>query len=142
MKDFKNKVAAITGAGSGMGRSLAVLLAARGCHVALSDINEKGLAETVKLLDGTGVKVTSQRLDVADKDAVLITVTKEGVTFRAGLYFTAGGDGCAIADGFTVDRHVAMDVGGNEECGGICSMNGGRAHEHDKAADEREANEF
>lgn len=70
MKDFRNKVAAITGAGSGMGRSLAVLLASRGCHVALSDINEKGLAETVSLLKGTGVKVTSQKLDVSDKDAV------------------------------------------------------------------------
>ena len=70
MKDFKNKVAAITGASSGMGRSLAVLLASRGCHVALSDINEAGLAETVKLLNGTGVKVTSQKLDVAKKDDV------------------------------------------------------------------------
>jgi len=70
MKDFKNKVAAITGAGSGMGRSLAVNLANRGCHVALSDINEKGLAETVALLNGSGVKVTSQRLDVSDKAAV------------------------------------------------------------------------
>lgn len=70
MKDFRNKVAAITGAGSGMGRSLAVNLANRGCHVALSDINEKGLAETVALLKGTGVKVTSQKLDVSDKDAV------------------------------------------------------------------------
>lgn len=76
MKDFKNKVAAITGAGSGMGRSLAVLLAARGCHVALSDINETGLAETVKLLDGTGVKVTSQKLDVADKAAVFAWADK------------------------------------------------------------------
>lgn len=70
MKDFKNKVAAITGASSGMGRSLAVLLASRGCHVALSDINETGLAETVKLLNGTGVKVTSQKLDVSNKEAV------------------------------------------------------------------------
>ncbi len=70
MKDFKNKVAAITGAGSGMGRSLAVLLASRGCHVAVSDINEAGLAETVKLLNGSGVKVTSQKLDVSNKDAV------------------------------------------------------------------------
>ena len=46
MKDFKNKVAAITGAASGMGRTLAVELARRGCHLALSDVNEKGLAET------------------------------------------------------------------------------------------------
>ncbi|MEL0028524.1 MAG: SDR family NAD(P)-dependent oxidoreductase [Perlucidibaca sp.] len=70
MKNFKNKVAAITGAGSGMGRSLALLLAKRGCHVAISDINEQGLAETVQLLQPYGVKVTSQKLDVADKAAV------------------------------------------------------------------------
>ena len=41
MKDFKGKVAAITGAGSGMGRELAIELAKRGCHLALSDVNEK-----------------------------------------------------------------------------------------------------
>ena len=46
MKDFKNKVAAITGAASGMGRTLALELARRGCHLALSDVNETGLAET------------------------------------------------------------------------------------------------
>lgn len=70
MKDFKGKVAAITGAGSGMGRSLAKLLSARGCHVALSDINEAGLAETAAQIAGSGVKVTTQKLDVADKAAV------------------------------------------------------------------------
>lgn len=70
MKDFNNKVAAITGAGSGMGRTLAQQLAARGCHLALSDINEKGLAETVALVADAGVKVTSQKLDVAVKKDV------------------------------------------------------------------------
>ncbi|MBN3819968.1 SDR family NAD(P)-dependent oxidoreductase, partial [Paraburkholderia sp. Se-20369] len=42
MKGFSGKVAAITGAGSGMGRSLAVELARRGCEVALSDVDETG----------------------------------------------------------------------------------------------------
>jgi NAD(P)-dependent dehydrogenase (short-subunit alcohol dehydrogenase family) len=46
MKDFHNKVAAITGAGSGMGRCLAIQLAQSGCHVAISDCNEAGLAQT------------------------------------------------------------------------------------------------
>ena len=50
MKSFNNKVAAITGAGSGIGQQLAVLLAQQGCHVALSDINEQGLASTLELL--------------------------------------------------------------------------------------------
>jgi butyryl-CoA dehydrogenase len=70
MKTFDGRVAAITGAGSGIGRALARELAARGAHLALSDIDETGLAETVTLCEGSGVKVTSQRLDVADRDAM------------------------------------------------------------------------
>src|SRR5437016_3233775 len=70
MKSFQGRVAAITGAGSGIGRALATELARRGAHLALSDIDEVGLAETVAQCEGAGVKVTSQRLDVADRDAV------------------------------------------------------------------------
>jgi short-subunit dehydrogenase len=70
VKSFDGRVAAITGAGSGIGRALAQELAHRGAHLALSDIDEVGLAETVTLCEGTGVKVTSQRLDVAERDAV------------------------------------------------------------------------
>ncbi len=76
MKNFTDKVAAITGAGSGMGRSLAVLLSKRGCHLALSDVNEAGLAETVRLVADSGVKVTSQRLDVANKEDVFAWADK------------------------------------------------------------------
>lgn len=70
MKDFNGRVAAITGAGSGIGRALAEELARRGCHLALSDIDEAGLAETVGRCEGRGVKVTSELVDVADRDAV------------------------------------------------------------------------
>ena len=70
MKDFKNKVAAITGAASGMGRTLAIELARRGCHLALSDVNEAGLAETARLAGQHGVKITTQSLDVAQREAV------------------------------------------------------------------------
>lgn len=70
MKSFKDKVAAITGAGSGMGRELAIELAKRGCHLALSDVNEAGLAETLQLLRGYSVRAGASKLDVADRDAV------------------------------------------------------------------------
>ena len=70
MKTFDGRVAAITGAGSGIGRALAKDLARRGAHLALSDIDEVGLAETVAQCEGSAVKVTSQRLDVADRAAV------------------------------------------------------------------------
>ncbi len=70
MKDFNARVAAITGAGSGIGRALAEALARRGAHLALSDIDDAGLAETVARCEGRGVKITTQHLDVANRDAV------------------------------------------------------------------------
>ena len=70
MKNFKNKDAAITGAGSGLGQQLAVLLAKAGCHVSLSDVNEKGLAETVELVKPYNVRVTSKKVNVAKLEEV------------------------------------------------------------------------
>lgn len=70
MKNFNNKVAAITGAGSGIGQQLALNLAKQGCHLALSDINRNGLDSTLDLLQQYPIKVTSQILDVSEKDAV------------------------------------------------------------------------
>jgi NAD(P)-dependent dehydrogenase (short-subunit alcohol dehydrogenase family) len=70
MRDFTDRVAAITGAGSGMGRALALEMGRRGCHVALSDVDPDGLEETVLLAKRSGVEVSSAVVDVADRGAV------------------------------------------------------------------------
>ncbi|MDX1451623.1 MAG: SDR family NAD(P)-dependent oxidoreductase [Oleiphilaceae bacterium] len=70
MKKLNNKVAAITGAGSGIGRALALNLAQQGCHLALSDVNKNGLTETVNEARGYGVEVSYRVLDVAKREDV------------------------------------------------------------------------
>lgn len=70
MKNFSGKVAVITGAGSGIGRALAVQLAERGCIVAVSDINQEGLEGTRKLLEAAGAVCSTHVVDVADRASV------------------------------------------------------------------------
>ncbi|MFI5626834.1 SDR family NAD(P)-dependent oxidoreductase [Nocardioides sp. NPDC051685] len=70
MKSFDDKVVVLTGAGSGIGRALAVNLAGRGARLALSDVNEAGLAETVELAKQAGAReIKEDKLDVADREA-------------------------------------------------------------------------
>ena len=73
MKSFKNKVAAVTGAGSGIGQALAIELANKGCHLALSDVNEKGLLETKSKIDSgsSNDTVKTYKLDVANQSLFL-----------------------------------------------------------------------
>lgn len=70
MKNFKGKVAVVTGAASGMGRSLALQLTAEGALVAISDVDEVGLAETAALCAEAGRAPRADRLDVSDRSAV------------------------------------------------------------------------
>ena len=70
MKDFKNKVAVITGSGSGMGRELAIELASNGANIALVEINEETLNETAELLKKYNVGVSKHIVDVGNKQAV------------------------------------------------------------------------
>lgn len=72
MKNLENKVTVVTGAASGIGQMLALNLSKMGCHLALSDVNEKGLFETKEMIEkgSCNVTVTTHVLDVSDKEAV------------------------------------------------------------------------
>lgn len=70
MKEFRGKVAAITGAGSGIGRALSLELARRGSALSISDIDGTKLAETAAAARGLGATVSERVVDVADRATV------------------------------------------------------------------------
>ena len=74
MKDFGNKLAVVTGAGTGMGRELAKQLATQGCHVAFCDVSAANMANTKEACEAlapAGTKISSHLCDVSDERQVL-----------------------------------------------------------------------
>jgi len=67
---LRGGTAVVTGAASGIGAALAADLAARGCNLALADVNATGLHAVAARVRAAGVKVSEHTLDVADKGAV------------------------------------------------------------------------
>ncbi|MDO8330613.1 MAG: SDR family NAD(P)-dependent oxidoreductase [Fluviicoccus sp.] len=70
MYALSGKVVAITGAGNGIGRALALACATRGAQLALSDIKEEPLQETARLVEKLGGRAVIRLVDVAKRDEV------------------------------------------------------------------------
>ena len=82
MKDLNNKVAVITGAGSGIGRGIAEHAAKAGMRIVLADINEEGLNETLTLVKSCGVEAISRVTDVSSLDEVENLASQTYETFQ------------------------------------------------------------
>ena len=82
MKDLNNKVAVITGAGSGIGRGIAEHAAKAGMRLVLADINEEGLNETLALVKSCGVEAISRVTDVSNLDEVENLASQTYETFQ------------------------------------------------------------
>lgn len=76
MKDFAGKIAVITGGANGMGRELAVQLAAEGCHVSICDLSVDDMAETVALAraaaPASDIRISSHVCDIGDEAAIMV----------------------------------------------------------------------
>ncbi|MBV1878265.1 MAG: SDR family oxidoreductase [Pseudomonadales bacterium] len=74
MKDFSGKLAVVTGGGSGMGQELARQLVIQGCDVAICDVNQENMQQTIKICEAEGpqgIRITAHQCDVSNEQQVL-----------------------------------------------------------------------
>jgi NAD(P)-dependent dehydrogenase (short-subunit alcohol dehydrogenase family) len=96
MHELKGKAAVVTGAGSGIGRELALACAREGMGVMLADIDDAGLAETAAAIAPLGVRVESLRCDVSEAREVEALAGRAWEAFAA-VHLLFNNAGVAVA---------------------------------------------
>lgn len=96
MSELGGKVAAVTGAASGLGRAMALAFASEGMHVALADVDESGLAQTRDQLAMHGAKSTSMRVDVSNQEEV-DEFAERAVRELKGIHLVCNNAGVALS---------------------------------------------
>jgi NADP-dependent 3-hydroxy acid dehydrogenase YdfG len=117
MEGFAGKVAAVTGAGSGIGQALALELGRSGASLAISDVDAEGLAQTEEQLKAIGAPVRSDRLDVTEREAFQIYADHINEHYgkvnqiynNAGIAYTGDVDITAFKD---IERVMDVDFWG------------------------------
>ncbi len=84
MKTLKDQTAFLTGAASGIGRALAIALAAEGCHLCLVDVDQAGLLSLETELASSRVRVWIRTCDITNRDSVS-AVVREAITSSGGI---------------------------------------------------------
>ncbi len=119
MKDFKGRIAVVTGAGTGMGRALACQLASEGCHIAICEFIVENMNETKRLCEEiapAGTRITAHECDVSDEARVVAcrdAVKQQHDTDHINLLFNNagvnGGSSFITSDREEWDRTFAVD---------------------------------
>jgi short-subunit dehydrogenase len=109
MTAINGSAAAITGAASGIGRALALELAARGCDLALADRDEAGLQQVAAEIGKTAKrKVTTHRVDVADAQQI-VDFAAATTSAHPGLNIVINNAGVALLGNFDEIEQAQMD---------------------------------
>jgi short-subunit dehydrogenase len=113
MRSFTDRVAVVTGAGGGIGRATAEALAARGCHLALVDIDEAALDATADLVIRAGRHASTHIADVTDP-AQMAVLSERVLDAHGGCNILVNNAGVTSAGAFEHDSlddlHWIVDI--------------------------------